>query len=190
MALIQQSRMLGPKDLWTNPIAHGVVDKVPQACSADEEHDQERQIERRVRTRGQSANGEQERISRQERCDHQPSFAKHNQEQHKIKPTTQRTDKGIEVHVEVDEQIHGLLQYVHAWSQVCQPPRACWSYSAPSMEVNPAYPVHSIPQDQFPGQALAVAVGGLYKGSIWEKQKRRKSAAVQRSHFWTAAFFR
>jgi hypothetical protein len=98
---------LRPREI-SDPIVYGVA----QNCRDGEQHEQKGQTEP-IRSRGDCANREQERVSWQNRRDHEPGLAEDNQKEYDIDPRAKLGDDLVQVLVQVQDNIDKFAYEVH-----------------------------------------------------------------------------
>jgi hypothetical protein len=95
--------------------ADGVADLVVHGVSQHGGHDQDEGEHERIERPGarQGPGREQQRVARQEGCDHQPRLAEHDHEQDEIGPQAVLRDELVQVAVQVQEDVDDLMQPFH-----------------------------------------------------------------------------
>ena len=68
------------------------------------------------RQRRKRTSNKQQRVSRQERCHHQPGFAEQDQKQNRVYPDTVFRDQLRQVHINVQDKINKKVNQVHSYA--------------------------------------------------------------------------
>ncbi|BBG28987.1 regulator of polyketide synthase expression [Zymobacter palmae] len=117
MLALEQLGIRVAKQLFTKEMPDGIVDRIPQHSSAQHQQHHQVDVEAVVGTRRQGARHEQQRIAREERCNHQPRFAKQNGEQNSVRPDAVVSDQLGQVNVDMQDKIQQHVKIAHGVSE-------------------------------------------------------------------------
>jgi hypothetical protein len=101
----------GPR---SDPAAQGVVDRVAddRGDGEQDENQAHMQVVRKAGRHGPS--GEEERIPRQKRHDHQPGFAEDDREQQGVGPRPPGLEHAVQHLIELEEQVEDRVGRIHS----------------------------------------------------------------------------
>ena len=107
---------VGAEYLLPQVVADRVVDRVAENCRQRQRQKQHMHIHRT--DGGQRTSREQQRVAGQERRDHQPGFAEHDQEQEGVQPATVLTGQFPKMLVDVEKEREQVSQEIHEGNPV------------------------------------------------------------------------
>ena len=109
---VQPARFTVAENPRPDVVPHPVIDGIAQHRGNDQQ--QHQQVDVHAARRSHGAGDEQQRVTGQERCHHQPGFAEYDQEQDQVDPGAVAGHQRLEMLIQMQDNIHQLREQLHA----------------------------------------------------------------------------